>query len=226
MGVSARDRENAMRIILLGAPGAGKGTVSAVLVKEYGIPQISTGDILRGEVKKGSAVGKKADEFMKSGRLVPDEVIMDCIRERLKQPDCAAGFIFDGFPRTIAQADSLKALLAGMGLSLDAVINLDVPEELLLRRLTSRRTCSNSACQAIYNIHTKPTKKEGICDKCGSPTVQRDDETEEAIRQRLVTYGEKTAPLIEYYRHDPAFISAPSITPEPAMEAIGARLGR
>lgn len=121
-----------MRIILLGAPGAGKGTVSAVLVKEYGIPQISTGDILRGEVKKGSAVGKKADEFMKSGRLVPDEVIMDCIRERLKQADCAGGFIFDGFPRTIAQADSLKALLAGLGLSLDAVINLDVPEELLL----------------------------------------------------------------------------------------------
>jgi len=226
VGVSARDRENAMRIILLGAPGAGKGTVSAVLVKEYGIPQISTGDILRGEVKKGSAVGKKADEFMKSGRLVPDEVIMDCIRERLKQPDCAAGFIFDGFPRTIAQADSLKALLAGMGLSLDAVINLDVPEELLLRRLTSRRTCSNSACQAIYNIHTKPTRKEGVCDLCGSPVVQRDDEKDDVIKNRLKVYRDNTMPLIEYYNREPVFFSVPCIDAKETVDEIKKRMNK
>lgn len=215
-----------MRIILLGAPGAGKGTISELLTERYGIRQISTGDMLRSAVKAGSELGKTAEGFMKRGDLVPDSLILDIMEKRLQEDDCRAGFILDGFPRTIGQADSLKKMLERLGMKIDAIVNLEVPEDIIIRRLTSRRTCSNRDCQAIYNIHTKPTKKEGICDKCGSPTVQRDDETEEAIRQRLVTYGEKTAPLIEYYHHDPAFISAPSITPEPAMEAIGARLGR
>jgi adenylate kinase len=213
-----------MRIIMLGAPGAGKGTVSAVLVKEFGIPQVSTGDILRGEVRKGSAVGKRADEFMKSGRLVPDEVIMDCIRERLSQDDCSGGFIFDGFPRTIPQADSLKSLLKGLDMKLDAVINLEVPEDLLLRRLTSRRTCSNSSCQAIFNIHTMPPKKEGVCDRCGSPIVQRDDEKEDVIKNRLKIYRESTMPLIEYYGKEPVFFSVPCIDAGETVDEIKKRL--
>ncbi|TAL38651.1 MAG: adenylate kinase [Spirochaetes bacterium] len=213
-----------MRVILLGAPGAGKGTISSLLVGKYGIVQVSTGDILRNEVKKASAVGKQAAEYMNAGALVPDEVIMDCIRERLKEPDCAKGFILDGFPRTRAQADALKALLAGMGLKLDAVVNLEAPEDVLLKRLTSRRTCSNTNCQAIFNIYTKPPRVEGKCDVCGSPVIQRDDETEPVIQARLATYREKTAPLIEYYAKDPEFFSVPCLDAKECFSAIDARL--
>ncbi|HNW27811.1 MAG TPA: adenylate kinase [Spirochaetota bacterium] len=215
-----------MRIILLGAPGAGKGTVSEILTEQYGIKQISTGDILRSAVKAGTELGKTAEGYMKRGELVPDSLILDIMEKRLQEDDCRKGFILDGFPRTIAQADSLKEMLDRLGMKVDAIVNLEVPEDVIIRRLSSRRTCSNHDCQAIYNIYTKPSRKEGICDKCGSPTIQRDDETEEAIRQRLATYAEKTAPLIDYYRHDPAFVSAPSIKPEPAIEAIRARVGR
>ncbi len=213
-----------MRVILLGAPGAGKGTISTLLVEQYGIVQISTGDILRNEVKKGSTVGKEAAGYMNRGALVPDQVIMECIRERLKEPDCAKGFILDGFPRTKAQADALKALLAGMGLVLDAVVNLEAPEDVLLRRLTSRRTCSNTACQAIFNIYTKPPRVEGKCDVCGSAIVQRDDETEAVIQARLSTYREKTAPLIDYYAKDPVFFAVPCLDAKECFAQIGARL--
>ncbi len=215
-----------MRIILLGAPGAGKGTVSEILTEQYGIKQISTGDILRSAVKAGSELGKTAEGYMKRGELVPDSLILDIMEKRLQADDCRAGFILDGFPRTIGQAESLKKMLERLGIKIDAIVNLEVPEDVIISRLSSRRTCSNHDCQAIYNIYTKPSRKEGICDKCGSPTIQRDDETEEAIKQRLETYAEKTAPLIEYYRHDPAFVSAPSIKPEPAIEAIRTRVGR
>jgi len=215
-----------MRIILLGAPGAGKGTVAELLTARYGIRQISTGDILRSAVAAGTGPGLEAAGFMKRGDLVPDELILAIMEKRLQEEDCRTGFILDGFPRTIGQAESLKKMLAALSMNIDAVVNLEVPEDVIIRRLTSRRTCSNRDCQAIYNIYTKPSKKEGVCDKCGSPTVQRDDETEEAIKQRLATYAEKTAPLIDYYRHDPAFVSAPSITPEPALEAIRNRVGR
>jgi adenylate kinase len=206
-----------MILIILGAPGAGKGTVSQRLVKQYGIAQISTGDILRIEVKKGSPVGKEAAGYMNSGKLVPDSIIMDCIKIAVQTDSCKNGFILDGFPRTIPQADSLKKLLDDINLKLDAVINLEVPEDVLIRRLTSRRTCSNSSCQAIYNIHTMPTKKEGVCDKCGSPVVQRDDETEEIIRQRLETYKEKTQPLIQYYSKDPVFRSILGLNADDVM---------
>ncbi len=206
-----------MILIILGAPGAGKGTVSQRLVKQYGIAQISTGDILRAEVKKGSTVGKEAAGYMNAGKLVPDSTIMDCIKIAVQTDSCKNGFILDGFPRTIPQADSLKKLLADINLKLDAVINLEVPEDVLIRRLTSRRTCSNSSCQAIYNIHTMPTKKEGVCDKCGSPVVQRDDETEEIIKQRLETYKEKTQPLIQYYSKDPVFKSIPGLSVDDVM---------
>ena len=191
-----------MRLILLGAPGAGKGTIANMLVQSFFIPQISTGDILRSAVKQGTEVGRKAEDFMKRGDLVPDAVIMDIMDDRLQQPDCRDGFVLDGFPRTIPQAEELKKLLNRLNITLDLVIDLDVPQEELVRRLTSRRTCSNPDCQAIYNVISMPPKKEGICDKCGGTLVQRDDETEEAIKNRLKTYEKKTAPLIEYYRRE------------------------
>ncbi|OHD66851.1 MAG: adenylate kinase [Spirochaetes bacterium RBG_13_51_14] len=209
-----------MRIILLGAPGAGKGTVAELLTDRFGISQISTGDILRGAVKAGTDLGAAAEGYMKRGELVPDSLILGIMENRLLQDDCREGFILDGFPRTIAQAESLKKMLGILALKIDAVVNLEVPVDVIIRRLSSRRTCSNPACQAIYNIYTKPSRMEGICDKCGSPTIQRDDETEEAIKQRLATYAEKTAPLIDYYKNDPAFISVPSLRPEPVIDAI------
>jgi adenylate kinase len=215
-----------MRLILLGAPGAGKGTVAELLMSRYGIKQISTGDMLRSAVNAGTGLGAKAEGYMKRGELVPDELILGIMETRLQADDCVKGFILDGFPRTMGQAAALKKILEKLNMKIDAVVNLEVPEDVIIRRLTSRRTCSNPDCQAIYNVLTKPSRKEGICDKCGSPTIQRADETEEAIKQRLTTYAEKTAPLIEYYRNDPAFISAPSLKPEPVLEAILARVGR
>ena len=215
-----------MVIILLGAPGAGKGTVSEVLRERYGIPQISTGDMLRSAVKASTQLGREAQEYMKKGDLVPDSLIMAIMEERLGQDDCRNGFILDGFPRTISQAEALNGMLKRRGMAVNAVVNLEVPEEVIIRRLGSRRTCSNPECQAIYNIYTKPSKREGVCDRCGSPTIQRDDETEDAIHKRLATYEEKTAPLIEYYRRAPYYISTPALTVEPVIERIAAFLGR
>ena len=191
-----------MRIILLGAPGAGKGTIAKMLTDFDGSVQISTGDILRGAVKAGSELGKKAQGYMERGELVPDSLIMDIMESRLQEPDCKKGFILDGFPRTIPQADALKKLLQKLHLKLDIVVNLDVPRPVILDRLTTRRTCSNSSCQEIYNIKSKPPTADGKCKKCGSPVVQRSDETEEAITKRLETYNEKTAPLIHYYQKE------------------------
>ncbi len=215
-----------MRIILLGAPGAGKGTVAEILMQRYGIKQISTGDMLRGAVKSGSELGTAAQGYMNRGELVPDSLILDIMEKRLQAEDCRKGFILDGFPRTIGQAESLASMLGKLDMKIDAIVNLEVPEDVIMRRLGSRRTCSNADCQAIYNIYTKPSLKEGICDRCGSPTVQRDDETDEAIKKRLATYAEKTAPLINFYKNDPAFVTAPSLKPEPAVEAIAALVGR
>jgi len=214
-----------MKLILLGAPGAGKGTVSNLLVEKFGIVQISTGDILRGAVKAGTKIGKEAEAFMKRGDLVPDSVIMGIMEDRLKEDDCQKGFILDGFPRTIPQAEELGTLLKRIGIKLDLVVNLEVPEDELLKRLSSRRTCSNSSCQAIYNVISSPSKKEGVCDKCGSPTIQRDDETETAIKHRLATYNEKTAPLINYYKNSDVFISADSTNSKNVFDAIVKRAG-
>ena len=214
-----------MKLILLGAPGAGKGTVAKLLVDNYGIVQISTGDILRGAVKAGTEIGKKAEEYMKRGDLVPDSVIMGIMEERLQEDDCTKGFILDGFPRTIPQAEELGGLLKKLNIELDLIVNLDVPEAELLKRLTSRRTCSNPSCQEIYNVISNPTKVEGVCDKCGSPTIQRDDETEEAIKHRLVTYSEKTAPLIDYYKGSDKYISADSTTSSNVFDEIVKKVG-
>lgn len=213
-----------MRLILLGAPGAGKGTVAKLLTQVDGSVQISTGDILRGAVQAGTELGKKAEAFMKAGDLVPDDLIMGIMETRLQEPDCAKGFLLDGFPRTIPQAEALKALLAKLGIKLDAVANIEVPRQEILNRLTTRRTCVNPECQAIYNVRTQPPRVEGVCDKCGSPIVQRDDETEEAISKRLDTYDEKTSPLIEFYRKEGLLLVVTSLILEEIVNTITAQV--
>ncbi len=214
-----------MRLILLGAPGAGKGTVAKILTDLDGSVQISTGDILRGAVKEGSELGKKAKGFMDAGDLVPDELILDIMGERLLQEDCKAGFLLDGFPRTIPQAEALKEMLTRLNIKLDAAVNLDVPREVILDRLTTRRTCSNSACQEIYNVKSKPTKVEGICDKCGSPVIQRDDETEEAISKRLDTFNAQTAPLAGFYEREGLLLNVNATSSDTVVEAIKQKVG-
>lgn len=191
-----------MRLILLGAPGSGKGTISADLVESYKIVQISTGDILRNAVASGTELGLKASDYMKRGDLVPDDVIIGIIKDRLKEQDCANGFILDGFPRTLAQAEALKKMLADMAITLDSVIELQVPEEMIVDRIANRRTCSNTSCQAVYNVKSKPSKIEGICDICGGKLIQREDETREKVERRLKDYRDKTSPLIEYYKNE------------------------
>lgn len=186
-----------MNLILLGPPGAGKGTQAQKIVERYLIPQISTGDILRKAVREGTPIGKKAKALMDLGQLVPDEVVVGIIEERLRQPDCHSGFILDGFPRTIAQAEALQPLLGKLGKSIDHVINIEVDPEELVRRLTGRRTCKN--CGAMFHVHFHPPKREGICDRCEGTLYQREDDKEETIRMRLKEYQRQTAPLIQYY---------------------------
>jgi len=209
-----------MRIILLGAPGAGKGTIAKLLTDYDGSIQISTGDILRAAVKEGTDLGKEAKGYMDRGDLVPDSLIMSIMEERLQENDCQKGFILDGFPRTIPQAEELKKLLAKLNVNLDMVVNLDVPKEVILDRLTTRRTCSNPDCQEIYNIKSKPPTPDGRCKKCGFPVIQRDDETEEAILNRLDTYNEKTAPLIGFYQNEGLLRNIVSLDSKETVEAI------
>ncbi len=214
-----------MKLILLGAPGAGKGTVAKMLTKIDGSVQISTGDILRGAVQAGTELGKKAQGYMERGDLVPDDLIMGIMEKRLQEPDCEKGFLLDGFPRTIPQAEALDALLAKLGIKLDMVVNIDVPRDVIFDRLCTRRTCENPDCQAIYNVKSMPPKKEGICDKCGSPVVQRADETEEAIGHRLDTYNEKTAPLVGYYEKTGLLRTITGTSSDAVVEAIRKELG-
>jgi adenylate kinase len=188
-----------MNLILLGGPGAGKGTQAKKLIAQFNIPQISTGDILRAAVKEGTEMGRKAKEFMDAGKLVPDEVVIGIIKDRLKAPDCKAGFILDGFPRTVPQAQALDKVLADMGSKIDHVVSIDVDEEELVTRLTGRRTCKNPACGQMYHVKFTPAKKEGVCDKCGGELYQRDDDNETTVRSRLATYNQATKPLIDYY---------------------------
>ena len=191
-----------MRIILLGAPGAGKGSVAKLLTEFDGSVQISTGDILRSAVQKGTKLGKKAKEYMERGDLVPDSIIMEIIEVRLQETDCKNGFILDGFPRTIAQAQELKKIIDRLNIHLDLVVNLEVPRDVLLERLETRRTCSNPSCQEIYNVKRNPPAEGGKCKKCDYPVIQRADETKEAICNRLKTYTQKTAPLIDFYQKE------------------------
>ncbi len=186
-----------MKLILLGPPGAGKGTQAQMLMEKFSIPQISTGDILRSAVKNATPMGVKAKEYMDAGALVPDDVVVGIVRERLQQADCANGFILDGFPRTVPQADALSDTLSELSLELDGVVSLEVDTEALVARLTGRRTCSS--CGKGYHVDFDPPSKEGICDACGGNLVQRDDDREETIRKRLDVYREQTAPLVDYY---------------------------
>jgi adenylate kinase len=212
-----------MKLILLGAPGAGKGTVAKLLTKIDGSVQISTGDILRAAVAAGTELGKQAQAAMKAGDLVSDDLIMGIMKERLQEDDCKSGYLLDGFPRTIPQAEALKKLLDKMGEKLDAAVEIDVPRDVILDRLTTRRTCTG--CGAIYNIKSNPTKVEGICDKCGESVVQRDDETEEAISNRLNVYNDQTASLVGFYKEEGLLLSVDATSSDSVINAIKAKIG-
>lgn len=213
-----------MRLILLGAPGAGKGTVAKLLTAMDGSVQISTGDILRAAVKAGTELGKKAEAAMTAGELVSDDLIMGIMGERLLEDDCKAGFLLDGFPRTIPQAEALKELLAKLGIELDGAVNLNVPREVILDRLTTRRTCTD--CGAIYNVKSNPPKEEGICDACGGSVVQRDDETEEAISKRLDVFNEQTAPLVGFYEGEGMLLDVNATSSDAVVDAIKGHLAK
>ena len=209
-----------MKVILLGPPGAGKGTIAKLLSAHDGSVQISTGDILRAAVNAGTDLGKEAKSYMDRGDLVPDSLIMRIMESRLQEPDCEKGFLLDGFPRTIRQAEELRELLKKLGIALDMVINLDVPRDVILDRLTTRRTCSNPSCQEIYNVKSNPPAEGGKCKKCGSPVVQRADETEEAILNRLDTYNQKTAPLVAFYENEGLLKTFLSLDSKQTTEAV------
>jgi len=185
-------------LIFLGAPGAGKGTQAREVAKEFHIPQISTGDILRDSVKKGTPLGLAAKVKMEAGQLVPDEVVCGIVEERISEPDCSQGFILDGFPRTLPQAEFVDRMLEAKGRGSPRVINIQVDQDVLMKRLTGRRTCA--VCGEIYNVYFGPPKREGVCDKDGGKLLQRADDNEDTIRQRLVAYENQTRPLIDYYR--------------------------
>ena len=187
-----------LRAVLLGPPGAGKGTQAVRLVEKYEIPHISTGDIFRKNIKEGTELGKKAQEYMNAGALVPDELVVDLVKDRLQQDDCKNGFLLDGFPRTIFQAEKLDEFLSESNLKMDIVINLKVEKEALIKRLTGRRVCKD--CGASYHIVNIPPKKEGVCDICGGELIQRKDDNIETVENRINVYEEQTAPLIGYYK--------------------------
>lgn len=186
-----------MKIIMLGAPGAGKGTQAKKIADKYQIPHISTGDIFRANIKNGTELGKKAKTYMDQGLLVPDELVVDLVVDRLAQDDCKNGCVLDGFPRTIPQAESLDAALEAKGEAIDYAIDVDVPDENIINRMSGRRACV--ACGATYHIVHIPTKVEGVCDCCGEKLILRDDDKPETVRKRLDVYHEQTQPLIDYY---------------------------
>lgn len=191
-----------MNIIMLGAQGTGKGTVAGFISQETGWPQISTGDIFRKNISEKTELGLIAESYISKGNLVPDEITIPLVKNRLKQPDAQEGAILDGFPRTLAQAEALDEMLAEVGKKVDLVINLTTPKEEIIERMITRRVCTNQECKATYNIKLHPPKIEGICDKCGAPLKQRDDDKDpEAINKRLEIYEEKTSPLIEFYKN-------------------------
>ena len=186
-----------MKIIMLGAPGAGKGTQAMKIAEKYQIPHISTGDIFRANIKEGTELGKKAKSYMDQGQLVPDELTLELIMDRFQNPDCENGYVLDGFPRTIPQAEALTEALAKKGETIDYAINVEVPDENIINRMGGRRACL--ACGSTYHIVYAPTRVEGICDRCGEKLVLRDDDKPETVKNRLNVYHNQTQPLIEYY---------------------------
>ena len=188
-----------MKIIMLGAPGAGKGTQAKKIAEKCGIPHISTGDIFRANIKNGTELGKKAKTYMDQGLLVPDELVCDLVVDRIQQDDCKKGYILDGFPRTIPQAESLDKALQAIGEKMDYAIDVEVPDENIVNRMCGRRACVG--CGATYHLVYAPTKKEGICDACGGELILRDDDKPETVQKRLGVYHEQTQPLIDYYKN-------------------------
>jgi adenylate kinase len=187
-----------MQVVLFGPPGAGKGTQAKFISEEFNVPHISTGDILRENVREGTALGKKAKTYMDKGELVPDALLIDIIKERLQKPDTRKGFLLDGFPRTLPQAEALDRILDDINKNLDGVVNVDVNASELVRRLSGRRTCR--ACQATFHVKSNPPKVAGVCDQCGGELYQRADDTEAAIKNRIEVYKRQTQPLIDYYK--------------------------
>ena len=204
-----------MKIIMLGAPGAGKGTQAKRIAEKYTIPHISTGDIFRANIKNGTELGRKAKEFMDQGLLVPDELTCDLVMDRIQQDDCKNGFVLDGFPRTIPQAEALDAALSKIGQKMDYAIDVDVPDENIVNRMGGRRACLS--CGATYHVEFNPTKAEGICDACGAQTVLRDDDKPETVQKRLTVYHDQTQPLIDYYKNQNILKSVDGTQP---MEAV------
>ena len=186
-----------MKIVMLGAPGAGKGTQAKMIAAKYEVPHISTGDIFRANIKNGTELGKKAKEYMDQGLLVPDELTVDLVIDRLSQEDCAKGYILDGFPRTIPQAEALDAALSKRGEKMDYAIDVDVPDENIVNRMSGRRACTG--CGATYHIVHNPSKKGDVCEVCGETLILRDDDKPESVQKRLTVYHEQTQPLIDYY---------------------------
>ena len=213
-----------MKIIMLGAPGAGKGTQAKQIADKYQIPHISTGDIFRANIKNNTELGQKAKEYMDQGMLVPDELTCDLVMDRIKQEDCKNGFVLDGFPRTIPQAEALDHALEAIGEKMDYAIDVDVPDENIVNRMGGRRACLN--CGATYHIVSIPTKVEGICDRCGNEVVLRDDDKPETVQKRLSVYHEQTQPLIDYYKKQNILRSVDGTQPmERVFEAIVGILG-
>ena len=208
-----------MKIIMLGAPGAGKGTQAKQIAAKYQIPHISTGDIFRANIKNGTELGKKAKEYMDQGLLVPDELTCDLVMDRISQDDCANGFVLDGFPRTIPQAEALDAALTKVGAKMDFAIDVDVPDSHIVNRMSGRRACLN--CGATYHVVAIPPKKEGICDTCGKELVLRDDDKPETVQKRLDVYHDQTQPLIDYYKNQGILKSVDGTVP---MEEVFANI--
>ena len=196
-----------MVIIMLGAPASGKGSVAEILSQEFNIPAISSGDIFRKNISEGTELGKKANEYMTKGLLVPDDVTVELIASRLLADDVKDGLILDGFPRTVVQAEKLDNMLKAQNKKIDIVVNLETPEEEILERIVNRRVCTNSSCKTIYNTVLNPSTVDGVCDKCGSPLMQRDDDTLEKAKNRLEVYYKETAPVADYYKGTGALFS-------------------
>ena len=213
-----------MKLIMLGAPGAGKGTQAKKIAEKYNIPHISTGDIFRANIKNGTELGQKAKTYMDQGLLVPDELVVDLVMDRFAQPDCENGYVLDGFPRTIPQAEALDPALEKAGAKIDYAINVEVPDENIIRRMSGRRACV--ACGATYHLVHIPPKKEGVCDTCGKELILRDDDKPETVKKRLDVYHEQTQPLIDYYTEKGALVEVDgTVDMEDVFDAIVKILG-
>ena len=213
-----------MKIIMLGAPGAGKGTQAKMIADKYGVPHVSTGDIFRANIKNGTELGMEAKKYMDQGLLVPDELTVKILLDRVSQPDCKNGYVLDGFPRTIPQAEVLDKALAELGESIDYAIDVDVPDENIVKRMSGRRACVS--CGATYHVVHVPPKKEGICDRCGSELILRDDDKPETVKNRLDVYHKQTQPLIDFYTKKGVLKTVDgTVDMQDVFKAIGAILG-